>query len=125
MLALTTSGKVQGLEKNGVLQFRGIPYGRAGRFLPPTPVEPWDGVRDAMTFGPIAPQNNSPLESMLGAQNSPTDEQCLYLNVFTPGIDDGRRAVMFWIHGGGFTAGSGSVPWYSGVNLANRGAVVV
>src|SRR5438445_5312918 len=98
MLALTNSGKVQGLEKGGVLQFRGIPFGQANRFRAPSPVEPWDGVRDAITFGPIAPQNPSPLESMLGSQNSPSSEDCLFLNVFTPAVDDARRPVMFWIH---------------------------
>jgi para-nitrobenzyl esterase len=125
MLAMTNTGKLQGLEKDGVLQFRGIPFGRAARFMPPAAVEPWEGVREAVTFGAIAPQNPSPLEGMLGAQNEPGSEDCLFLNVFTTGIDDGRRPVMVWIHGGAFIAGSGSVPWYSGANLARRGVVVV
>ena len=65
----TLTGKVQGLEKRGVHQFRGIPYARADRFRPPGPVEPWAGVREATTFGPIAPQNPSATESLLGARS--------------------------------------------------------
>src|SRR5262245_51147139 len=125
MLTMTNAGKVQGLEKDGVLQFRGIRFGQAERFMAPRPVEPWEGVRDAVTFGAISPQNPSPLEAMLGGQAEPGREDCLFLNVFTAAVDDGHRPVMVWIHGGAFTAGSGSVPWYSGSNLARRGAVVV
>ncbi|HEX8804812.1 MAG TPA: carboxylesterase/lipase family protein [Acidimicrobiales bacterium] len=126
MIADTTSGRVQGLEKDGVLQFRGIPYGRVvGRFRPAEPAEPWSGVREATRFGPMAPQNPSPLESMIGGQEAASAEDCLFLNVFTPAADDAHRPVMVWIHGGGFTAGSGHVPWYDGTALARTGDVVV
>jgi para-nitrobenzyl esterase len=121
----TGTGKIQGLEKHGVVQFRGIPYARADRFRPSQPVEPWVGVRDATSFGPIAPQNPSPLESMLGAQSEPGIEDCLVVNVYTPAADDGARPVMVWIHGGAFVAGSGHVAWYDGTNLAGTGDVVV
>ncbi|MGH9114015.1 MAG: carboxylesterase/lipase family protein, partial [Acidimicrobiales bacterium] len=119
------TGKVEGLEKHGILQFRGIPYARADRFRPSQPVEGWTGVRDATAFGPIAPQNPSPLESMLGAQSEPGVEDCLVVNVYTPAADDAARPVMVWIHGGGFVAGSGHVAWYDGTNLARTGNVVV
>jgi para-nitrobenzyl esterase len=121
----TTAGKVQGLDKRGVLQYRGIPYARAERFRAPQPVEPWAGVREATAFGLIAPQNPSPTEAMLGAQDRPSGEDCLVLNVFTPAADDGARPVMVWIHGGAFVAGSGNVVWYDGSNLARAGDVVV
>jgi para-nitrobenzyl esterase len=121
----TPSGRVQGLEKRGVWQFRGIRYATADRFRPPVRVEGWDGVYDATHFGAIAPQNASPTEAMLGAQDRPSGEDCLFLNVFTPAPDGGSRPVLLWIHGGGFSAGSGSVPWYDGTNLARRGDAVV
>ena len=62
------AGKVQGLQKDGVLQFRGIPYARAERFGPSRPTDGWVGIRDATAFGPMAHQNPSPLEAMLGVQ---------------------------------------------------------
>ncbi len=125
MIVDTLTGKVQGLEKRGVHQFRGIPYARADRFRPPGSAEPWAGVREATTFGPIAPQNPSATESFLGARERPSSEDCLYLNVFTPGPGDPVRPVMVWIHGGGFTAGSSDVVWYDGSTLARTGDVVV
>ena len=110
MIVDTTTGKVQGLHKHGVLQFRGIPYARADRFGPSRPAEPWVGIRDASAFGPMAHQNPSPLEAMLGAQEQGGDEDCLVVNVYTPAADDAARPVMVWIHGGAFVAGSGTCP---------------
>ena len=125
-IASTASGKIQGLEKDGVLQFRGVRFATATRFRAPEPATPWDDVADATRFGPIMPQNPSGLESMLGKSDAtPTDEDALFLNVFTPACDDVRRPVLVWIHGGAFTAGAGSIPWYSGSNLARKGDVVV
>jgi para-nitrobenzyl esterase len=121
----TPSGRIQGLQKRDIWQFRGIRYATAERFRAPVRVEGWDGVRDATDFGNIAPQNTSPTEAMLGAQDRPSGEDCLFLNVFTPAADGGARPVLVWIHGGGFSAGSGSVPWYDGTNLARRGDAVV
>jgi para-nitrobenzyl esterase len=121
----TTTGKVQGLYKHGVLQFRGIPYARAERFGPSRPTDGWVGIRDATALGPMAHQNPSPLETMLGAQEQAGDEDCLVANVYTPAVDDAARPVMVWIHGGAFVAGSGHVPWYNGSNLARLYDVVV
>ena len=118
----TTAGQVRGAVEDGVHVFKGIPYGAPtggpNRFRAPQPPAAWTGVRDALAYGPSAPQNRG------GAVGG--DEDCLVLNVWTRGLDDGgRRPVMVWLHGGGFRSGSGSSPLYDGVNLANRGDVVV
>ena len=127
-VAETTSGRVEGLVKHGVAVFRGIPYaaptGGANRYRPPAPPEPWTGVREATRFAPIAPQNPSPLETMLGAGTIEMGEECLALNVWTPACDGARRPVMVWIHGGAFVNGSGSTPWYDGTSFAARGDLV-
>jgi para-nitrobenzyl esterase len=121
----TTAGKVQGIERAGVLQFRGLPYARAERFRPPVPPAPWAGVRDATRFGPPAPQNPSVTEAILGMAPQEGSEDCLVLNVYTPAADDRRRPVMVWIHGGGFTAGRSHLPIYNGTALVGWGDVVV
>lgn len=125
----TRMGTVVGTEQNGVHSFRGIPYAKpplgALRFCPPEAPEPWQGVRPAHEFGPIAPQNPSPLESLFGTTNPTASEDCLYLNVWTRGLDDARRPVMVWIHGGAFVTGSGSTPWYDGTAFAQHGDVVL
>ena len=128
----TTSGKVRGEVSGGISAFRGIPYsapaGGLNRFMPPVRPEPWAGVREVMAYGPIAPQTSggngrgaaSPIEDSTGREA----EDCLVLNVYTPGVGDASRPVMFWIHGGGFVSGSGGAA-YDGTNLARRGDVVV
>lgn len=127
----TTAGKLRGLVGDrGVRVFKGVPFARppvgALRFRPPQPAEPWAGVRDAARFGPIAVQSPSPVEQLFGAADVATSEDCLYLNVWTPGVGDGaRRPVMVWVHGGAFVTGSGSTPWYDGTALAAAGDVVV
>ncbi|HEY2997331.1 MAG TPA: carboxylesterase family protein [Acidimicrobiales bacterium] len=126
MIVDTPSGRIQGLEKHGVRQFRGIPFARAERFRAPERVAPWADVHDGTTFGPVAPQNPSPTEALYGGRPSAWDEDCLVLNVFTPDGDlDAARPVMVWIHGGGFTGGSGRIPWYDGTRLAAGQDVVV
>jgi para-nitrobenzyl esterase len=125
----TTAGKVRGAVEGGLHVFKGIPYAAPPvgplRFRPPQPVEPWTGEREATAFGPIAVQNPSPLEQMFGGQQQEMSEDCLTLNVWTPGCDGARRPVMVWIHGGAFIGGSGSTPWYDGRSFATNGDVVL
>src|SRR5436309_7294579 len=128
-IVVTTGGPVQGREKDGIFDFRGIPYAAPPvgelRFRPPQPVEPWAEVRDATRFGPMAPQNQGAMETMFGAPPQPTDEDCLTLNVWTPACDDGKRPVMVWIHGGAFLFGTGATPWYDGRSFARDDVVLV
>jgi len=126
----TPYGQVAGEQRDGMAAFRGIPYARAPvgelRFRAPGPPEPWSDVRDATRFGPIAMQNPSPMDTIFGAVQRPAmSEDCLSLNVWTPGLDGGGRPVMVWIHGGAFVGGSGSTPWYDGTAFVTRGDVVV
>lgn len=122
------SGKLQGNEKGGVLVFKGIPYAAppvgARRWLPPADPLPWAGIRDAGEFGDWAPQNKGALDDVMGAETGTQSEDCLSLNVWTPGCT-GKRPVMVWIHGGGFTIGSGAQGIYEGGTLARHGDVVV
>jgi para-nitrobenzyl esterase len=128
----TASGKVRGVVCNGVHVYRGIPYGAstagANRFMPPRKSEPWTGVRDAFQSGHASPQV-SPAPGAIGAGlrgYAPQGEDCLVLNVFSTAVNDGRkRPVMMWIHGGGYTYGSGSSLGYDGANLSRAGDVVV
>lgn len=125
--ATTTAGEVTGREKDGALLFAGIPYAAppvgTRRFRPPEPHEGWQGVRDATRFGPAAPQ--LPGEGLTSTPNVRWDEDCLTLNVCTPRIDDARRPVLVWVHGGAFRTGQGGIPWYSGISFAHRGVVTV
>jgi para-nitrobenzyl esterase len=128
-IAATRSGKVDGVDLDGVLVFRGIPFAAPPvgplRFMAPRREAPWDGVRDATRFAPDIAQADLPVARMLGSDGSASDEDGLYLNVWTPGCDDAHRSVMVWIHGGAYVFGSGAVSWYDGTHFARHGDVVV
>jgi para-nitrobenzyl esterase len=125
----TRSGKVQGFERDGIQVFRGIPYATppvgARRWKAPQREEPWDDVRDATRFSAMAAQGDFVLDQMFGAVDRAKSEDALYLNVWTPGLDDKRRRVMVWIHGGAFMFGEAATPWYDGRRFAAHGDVVV
>jgi para-nitrobenzyl esterase len=131
MVVETTSGKLRGRVRRGVLAFRGIPYAAPPlgklRWRAPEPPKPWAGVRDALAPGPGAPQALSRFGRVFSWIAGPTrtSEDCLTLDVFTPGADTTRRPVLVWIHGGAFVLGAGSAPVYAGERLARRGDVVV
>jgi para-nitrobenzyl esterase len=121
-------GKVKGYTENDLHIFKGIPYAEPPvgdlRFSPPQAKKPWDGVLETTEFGPCAFQGYTALEGVTG-KLQPESEDCLTLNIWTPGIDDKKRPVMFWIHGGGFLFGGSKSPAYDGSNLAKRGDVVI
>jgi para-nitrobenzyl esterase len=125
----TTHGPIQGSFENGLYVFKGIPYAAAPvgerRWLPPAPLEHWKGIRSARVFGATSPQPSSKMGVAVGEEETePQSEDCLFLNVWSPGLDDSRRPVMVWIHGGAFSMGSGSSPMHPGSTLAKRGNVV-
>ncbi len=119
-------GKLCGRRENGVAIFKGIPYGGRisgdRRFLAPLAVQPWQGVRDAQRLGPPAIQ---PVHQTYGIDEPAANEECLVLNIWTPALDDGKRPVMFYNHGGGYTSGSGGSVAQDGANLARLFDVVV
>ena len=134
----TASGRVQGLISSGIRQFKGVPYGAptggANRFRRPQPPTPWSHTRECFGYGPVSPQvpydfNHQyarliqfDLNVALGGMG----EDCLHLNIWTPGTGrQDKRAVLFCIHGGGFAICSGNHPMYDGAKLASVGDVVV
>ena len=131
--AKTQYGSVRGLLKEGVQQFWCVPYGAptagANRFMPPQKPAAWSGVKDHFEITWAAPmdpdgEEPSPVVTALN-RKTPQSEDCLTVNVFTPGLDNSARPVMVWMHGGGFSAGSGNYLLYDGTNLAKKEDVVV
>src|SRR3954447_26259667 len=124
-IAETQSGKVKGYIHKGIYTYKGIPYAQADRFMPPAKPTSWTNVRSSLTYGPVCPIDPTttvndefefPFDHNWGYQN----EHCQSVNVWTPAINDGKkRAVMVWLHGGGFAAGSSvELPSYDGENLS-------
>ena len=135
-VVVTEAGRVQGFQADGVQHFLGVPYGAPtggpNRFMPPQKPAPWTEVRPATAYGPVSPQlspsappGSGPLGHMHDPPPAGQSEDCLNLNIWTPGADGAHRPVMFWIHGGGYFNGSGSMAVYNGAKLARRGDVVV
>ncbi len=130
----TTAGRIRGGIADGVRIFRGVPYGAStagkGRFMPPRPPEKWAGVRDTLEYGDACPQTPYNLERPSGISwftpfwPAGQSEDCLRLNVWTPALDNGKRPVLVWFHGGGYSRGSGGSSAYDGINMASRGDVV-
>nr|WP_319483468.1 carboxylesterase family protein [uncultured Cohaesibacter sp.] len=132
----TKAGPVRGASLQGVNRFLGIPYAQAisgkNRFAPPQPMVPWTEIRDAQRYADNAPQ---PAQDIIGgtpvtpAFSPPSyvrsGDECLALNIWTPDGADGSLPVMVWLHGGGWTSGSGSCAIYDGENLARRGDVII
>jgi para-nitrobenzyl esterase len=132
----TTAGKIRGVRAAGVYTFKGVPYGAstagAARFQPPAKPKPWSDVRDATALGPRSPQLLSSFHGFVPPEVEVMDrdemmgEDCLVLNVWTPSLDPGRKLpVMVWLHGGGYTSGSGGFVIYDGLQLARKHDVVV
>lgn len=134
-VAETENGKLQGFIRDGIFTYHGVQYATAEPFMPPVKVSSWDGVKLALNYGPMSPQNIKPENDMFPVhyywplwegRNYPQDNSCQNLNIWTPGLDDAKRPVMIWLHGGGFEAGSSlAEDVYRGENLARKGDVVV
>jgi len=123
------AGRIRGVRRHDVWSFSGVPYAAStaggARWRPPSEPVPWAGVRPCDRFAPIAPQSPGLVEMSLGGEPDEQSEDCLSLNIWTPGIDAGRRPVMVWVHGGSFVSGSGAGSLYRGGMLAREGDVVV
>ncbi len=120
-VATTTAGRIRGLSDGDIRVFKGVRYGAdtaARRFKPALPPAPWTGVRDAVEFGPVAPQS--------GLRDRPQSEDCLHLNVWTPGLrDGGKRPVLVWFHPGGYSGGTSNEVESDGARLSQSGNVTV
>ncbi|MBU3821086.1 carboxylesterase family protein [Flavobacteriaceae bacterium XHP0103] len=117
----TTYGEVEGSFNDSVYAFKGIPYAKADRFMPPQNPDTWEGILECKDFGPVARQ------VVAWIPDSTQNEKKLFnLNVWTQGIKDGKkRPVMVWLHGGGFHIGSSNDPMTYGEALAKKGDVVM
>jgi len=127
----TRHGRVRGSAADGVNTFKGVPYAAppfgANRLRPPQPVARWNGVRDALAFGPKSPQAAYPPQiSLLLNESAVSGEDCLNLNIWSPDLGSARRPVMVWIPGGMYAYhGTGGSPWYDGSRFARDGVVCV
>ena len=126
----TKAGKLRGFQLDGTYVFHGVKYADAKRFHQPTPVEPWEGIKNALAYGYVCPmlqQDQPSNELMVPHRYWPLDENCQYLNIWTQHLDpNAKKPVLVWLHGGGFAAGS-SIEHiaYEGENMSKYGDVVV
>lgn len=125
----TKLGKIRGFRFDGIYTFHGIKYADAKRFRQPVPVEPWEGVKDALAYGYICPMLNHRMprnDIRVPHRWWPEDEHCQYLNIWTQSIDRGaKKPVMVWIHGGAFNDGSSiEMVAYEGDSMAKHHDVV-
>ena len=117
----TTSGDISGSIDDSIFTFKGIPYAKAERFMPPQEPDAWDGILECNEFGPVAKQVVSWI-----ADSAMNEKKLFSVNVWTQGISDGKkRPVMLWLHGGGFHTGSSNDPMTYGKALAKKGDVVI
>jgi para-nitrobenzyl esterase len=127
----TAAGKVQGFIHSGIYNYRGIQYAKADRFMPPVKVDKWEGIKVAVVYGNncwvVLPPRVSSGQFFFPNRYGPMSDVCQFLNVWTPGIKDGKkRPVMVWLHGGGFDGGSAiEGVAEDGENLSKKGDVVV
>ena len=132
----TAYGRIRGYVRNGIYTFKDVPYGAdtsgSNRFMPPQKPAPWTGTRICLHHGYVSPQaaragwKNNEESWLFQWDDGIQSEDCLNLNVWSPALDNGKRPVMVWLHGGGFSAGSATeLPAYDGENLAHRGVVLV
>ncbi len=126
----TKAGLLQGFKVDDMYAFYGVKYADAKRFRMPTPVEPWEGVKTALAYGYVSPmlgQDNPSNELLVPHRYWPLDENCQYLNVWTQSLSpDAKKPVLFWLHGGGYAAGSSIEQIaYEGDNMSRHGDCVV
>ena len=134
VVAMTAQGKVAGYLEDGIYAYKGIPYAKAERFMPPEQPDKWGGIRSSRAYGPVCPQGkrtgwySDEQAFAFHWDDGYADENCMRVNVWTSAKtpDGKKRPVMVWLHGGGYSAGSSQeLPSYDGANLARRGDVVV
>ena len=125
----TTKGKIRGYYYNDMNIFKGVPYAKAKRFHAPEPMDAWEGVLDTTSFGYVCPLLELPKpngEVAVPHRYWVMNEDCQNLNIWTPALDDGKRPIMVWLHGGGFESGSAIEHIaYEGENMCKYGDVVV
>jgi para-nitrobenzyl esterase len=140
-IAETQGGRLRGTIADGIHLFRGVPYGTPtgtnARFHPAQKASSWSGVREALAYGPMSPQQLVQLDggtarpardtmNLIPVFATGQSEDCLNLNIWTPAVGDGgKRPVMVWLHPGGFEFGDASLAFSEGTNLARRGDVVI
>ena len=122
----TTSGNIRGHTQDGIKVFKGIPYAAPpigkNRFAPPQPVTPWENILDTLKSSPTVPQPLAPPE-LRAIIHEQSEADCLTLNIWTPGFDDKKRPVLFWIHGGSLLTGSNAD--FDGQPMSARGDAVI